>query len=282
MIVAEIPLESCMFAKLPLPSGRGRIRYQELLYAFEALLPLPIEECQIVFADATDGVVACACRKTELESVRSTAEVAIPRELPVWISSQDPEIIRRQLNLLSGNFVSMTRERRQGRTVLLACVILLAAAGIFAISAFHRAGRLERQVSEVRGDIDDLYRIVLPKVDGLAQPDSIRFATIINQLNASRTGVVHSTEHQLIEELAVLIREWPAEAMAQVRSLRLDQSGGQFEITLPDNQHASMLLAHITNTQGWEVQSRSTRPAANGRMELTVQIRRDSSEASDA
>ena len=282
MIVAEIPLESCMFAKLPIPSGRGRVRYQELLYAFEALLPLPIEECQIVFANATDGVVACACRKTDLESVRSTAEAAVPRELPAWISSQDPELVCRQLNLLSGDLGSMIRERRHGRTVLIASVVLLAAAGIFASSAFHRASKLEHQVDEVRGDIDALYRIVLPKVDGLAQPDSIRFATIMNQLNASRTGVVHSAEHELIEELASLVGEWPAEAMAQVRSLRIDQSGGQLEITLPDNQHASMLLSHITNMQGWEVQSRSTRPAANGSMELSVQIRRVSSEASDA
>ena len=99
---AEIPFESCMFAQLPRSSGSKREQRQELKFAFEAILPIPVDQCQMAFAVVDQSIIGCAVRKTLIASYRSTHETAIPRELPDWVPASEQAQCRAQLNLLTG------------------------------------------------------------------------------------------------------------------------------------------------------------------------------------
>lgn len=281
MKFAEIPTESCMFAKLPRPAGSGREREQELLYAFEAVIPLPIDQCQLAFTEAGEFVIGCACIRAELEPFRGTYERAIPAELPDWIQVDDGKDHRARLNLLTGEMRSLIQIRRQESTLKISCVALLLIAILVWIVTARQVESWSRQSQIVREDIRALYNAVLPTVNGNAQPDPIRFATLMNQLSSTRTGAQRDARHELVSELSALLSDWPVRAQAQVRLISLDQNEIRVEISLPDNERALSVLEYLNGRDGWEIRSREISPVAE-RIDLRVTIERQAGGSSDA
>ena len=120
---AGIPFESCMFAQLPRSSGSKREQRQELKFAFEAILPIPVDQCQMAFAVVDQSIIGCAVRKTLIASYRSTHETAIPRELPDWVPASEQAQCRAQLNLLTGEMESLIRINRRNRTLQMVSIV---------------------------------------------------------------------------------------------------------------------------------------------------------------
>ena len=55
MRIHELPTNACAFALLDAPSGGRKDAQLELLYTFEAVLPQPVDEMQVVFSRPVDG-----------------------------------------------------------------------------------------------------------------------------------------------------------------------------------------------------------------------------------
>ena len=82
MKVVELPMQDCMFALLTKPPGSRRVQRQELVYEFEGLIPISLDQVQISFTSADTGVIACACPKAVVDPFRHDAERVIPKSLP--------------------------------------------------------------------------------------------------------------------------------------------------------------------------------------------------------
>lgn len=281
MNIAEIPIESCMFAKLPRPSGSGSERRQELVYAFEALLPIPVDQCQMALTEVGQHVIGCACLKAELEPLRSIHERAIPSQLPDWIKADDPHQCRSRLNLLTGEMQSSVRVIRRDRTLQLASVTCLAIAALVFLASQRLSNQWAQQSEVVREDIQAMYEAVLPPAQGNAQPDAIRFTTLMNQLGSSRTGARDQSNLRLVDDFALLLADWPQDIQAQARSISVDQGVIRLEVSMPDNDRALSMLEYLSAQKSWEIRSREITPAAD-RVELRVQIARLGGKASDA
>lgn len=282
MSTTEIAAGSCMFAKLPKPASSGRERRQELIYSFEAVLPLPIEQLQLSFVEDDGHVIGCACRKELLGQLRARSERAIPESLPGWVADGDHEHLRVRLNLLEGGMTSLIRLRRHRQTLKLATCVLLVISAITALAADRRVAQLRQQQRIVEADIDSIYDAVLPSVAASnAQPDAIRFATLMNQLSATRTGVSVDHHNDLIPELAAILDRWPDATRAKVRGLTIDTSGARIEASVPDNPGASELIDFVRGLDAWTLRSQQQTPANDG-VQLRMQLDRTGKGAGDA
>ena len=171
-------------------------------------------------------------------------------------------------------------QRRKLTLQFVTAAVLIIAAVVFFVTQ-HQSAQWSWQSNAVRDDIQALYQSVLPPASGNAQPDAIRFATIMNQLGSTRTGANRASESRLIDDIVLLLAGWPADLEAQVRSVSLEHSAIRLEMSLPDNERALSVLAYFSEHRGWVVRSREMAPAAD-RVELRVQLERQMSGGSDA
>ena len=278
----QIPVDSCFFAQLPMPTGSSRERQQELMYAFEGLLPLPVEQCQMSFANTEGYTIGCACRKSELAILRAKAERAIPSDLPAWLNTDSPEQIRASLNLLKGDMQSFTRLKRRRKTLQITSISILVFTILLWLALHERARVMKASTDRIRADISSMYSAVLPPAQGGAQPDAIRFMTYMNQLTSTRTGKVQKAEEHIIAELATLLSGWPSELQAQVKLVTLSRSAATLQMDLPNNTLAADLLKHFRiHNHSWDIQSHETTPHTNG-VSLNIQLSYAPTEANDA
>lgn len=270
-----------MFAVLPAPASRGRDRHRELVYAFEGMLPLPIEECQIAFATNGHEIVGCACRRSVLVPMRQRYEVVTPTRLPAWLGVSEPGSCLKQLNLLHGDMRSKIRQRRSGTTLKLVCFLLCVMSALVVYQSRQRLKVWSYQSGVVRDDIQALYDSVLQSGQHATQPDAIRFATVLNELARTRTGADRPHHEDLVADLAYLLARWPEENQTRIQQIQVDASSAQLIVSLPDNDRALAVLDHLADLDGWDVRSRDIQPARD-RVNLNVQIARDERGRSDA
>ncbi len=281
MIAAYIPAESCMFAVLPAPASRGRDRQRELTYAFEGILPLPIDECQIAFAINGAEVIGCACKRAALMPMRLKHEIVTPNRIPEWLGVSEPERCLKQLNLLRGEMRSQIRQRRMRTTLRLVSGIMCVISVLVVYESQQRLRMWSQQSITVREDIKALYDGVLPSGEQSTQPDAIRFATVLNELARTRTGAGPQHHEDLVADLAYLLAQWPSDSQAQLQQIRLDASTAQLSVSFPDNDRALSILDYLTDLEGWDVRSRDMQPTQD-RVILNVHIARSDKGLSDA
>ncbi len=273
MRTIELPCEECLFAVLSSPSGRGNEARQELVYQFEALLPVPIDSVQMVFSRPFEGkVIACACARDRLGSLSLGNERAVPKSLPNWICDAFPSSVCGQLNLLTGSMKPALHRRRERTTAKAVCFVSLLLALLVALGVQRRSSSLDASLEQTNQQIHDLYHAVLPpRASPGGQPDMIRFAALMNQASLTRSGAEVDLDHALASDLAAVLSSWPSTSQSQVRSVIFDQQGMRLEATLPSNEAAGKLLAALRETPGWEVESHSMTPRAD-RVELSLRL----------
>jgi hypothetical protein len=270
-----------MFAVLPAPASRGRDRQRELTYAFEGMLPLPIDECQIAFAINGTEVIGCACERSALMPMRQNHEIVTPSRLPEWLGVSEPERCLKQLNLLRGEMRSQIRQSRMRTTLKLVSGIMCVITVLVVYMSQQRLRMLSQQSITVREDIQALYDGVLPSDEQSTQPDAIRFATVLNELARTRTGAGPQHHEDLVADLAYILAQWPSDSQAQLQQIRLDASTAQLSVSVPDNDRALSILDYLTDLDGWDVRSRDMHPTQD-RVNLNVQIARSDKELPDA
>jgi len=262
MSISHLPMERCLFAELTVPSKRGRMGKQELLYEFEAFSPIPIEQLHVVFTHHEGCVIGCACSRDELVKYQNSAEMLVPAGLPEWLGTNgDSAAICSRLNLLTGNFQPESQRIMARRTSIMACIVLLGAAFLFLSASLRRAEALADSSAEIGLRIDAMYKSVLPPPqEGVLQPSSIRFQTLLNELSTTRTRDGSEQHSPLIPRLASVIASWDSESKARVRSLTIAETELRVVAGLENNQRALAIVEHLRHSVDWSIQSHSVTP----------------------
>jgi len=287
MRVHEIAAEECVFAVLDTPIGRGNHRRQELLYQFEAVLPLHVEELQIVFSKEHDGrVIACGCRRSQVHALQSQAELLIPESFPEWVENEfaSPVLnqIRESMNLLTGCFQPLSVKRYERSTARLVATASLAVLIIVVITSQRRVRSIQEQQAVVDAQTDRLFQRVLPPSTGPGtQPDAIRFATLLNTMQSTRTGVSDVQREDLIADLAAIFEGWPSDIEIQMQSLDLGSDSLSIQLSVQQDEAVAQVIAKLSELQQWAILSRTTTPRSSG-VDLSIRFHRRINQESDS
>lgn len=274
MRVHQVPQQECMFALLDAPHGRGKQAIQELVYQFEAMLPCDIATLQMVFSrPLEDGkVVACACPKSQIESWQDRYDLACPASFPQWLRVTNADSVRSQLNLLSGAMRPRSVRMREGQTAKLLCFLSLVSLLLVFLGMQRRIESHRQARAVIEDQIAELYSGVLPPAaPGITQPDSIRFAAMLNQASAVRTGTSQDRAKDLIADLTTLLETWPEQSEPRTQSISLTSTGARLQLTLPSNEKAADFLSAFRTSPEWEIHTQETRPQ-NGEVSLTLEL----------
>ena len=287
MRVHEIAAEECVFAVLDTPIGRGNHRRQELLYQFEAVLPQSVEELQIVFSKEHDGrVIACGCRRSQVHALQSQAELLIPESFPEWVenefASPVSNQIRESMNLLTGCFQPLSVKRYERSTARLVAIASMAVLIIVLITSQRHLRAIQQQQAVVDAQTDRLFQNVLPPSRGSGtQPDAIRFATQMNTMQSTRTGVSDVQREDLIADLAVVLEDWPSDIEIQMQSLDLGSDSLSIQLSVQQDEAVAQVIAKLSELQQWAILSRTTTPRSNG-VDLSIRFQRRANQESDS
>lgn len=275
MRIHQLSSNECAFAVLDAPTGTGKEARLELLYQFEALIPQSIDEVQVVFSKPMDGkVVACACNKETVQGFRSKAEILIPDSLPDWLEVELFDAQRKQLNLLTGSMRPILSLNRDLATAKLVCFASIVALLVAFVGLQRRISQIETQQVAVNEQIASMYDEVLPFATGPnTQPNAIRFATMLNQARATRTGTVQLAQQDLVKDLASIFGQWPTVKDIQVRSLILSPDTVRVELSVDDNQSATQVIEQISQLTEWTIETRATNPSSD-RVDLSMTLSR--------
>lgn len=265
MRIQELPSNACAFALLDAPSGGGKDAQLELLYAFETVHPQPIDELQVVFSRPVDGkVVGCACDRKTVQGFRSKAEMLIPQTIPEWLGVQDSDSQRRQLNLLTGSLrptALLNRDRISSKIICFASIVMIL---MIILGVNRRINAIESQRVIVDEQVAELYADVLPQSIGPnSLPNAIRFAALLNQARATRTGAVQLSQQDLVADMAGLFEWWPSEIDVQVRSIIMSDGTIRLELSVQDNELAAQVIQSLDQLPEWEIKNRSMTPRSD-------------------
>lgn len=260
--IHELLSNACAFALLDVPSGGSKEAQLEMLYAFEAVLPQPVDEMQVVFSNPIDGkVVGCACDRKIVQGYRSTTEILIPQSVPEWLGIEITDSQRRQLNLLNGSMRPTSSLNRDRLTAKMICFASIAMLLMFVLGVNRRINTIESQRAIVDEQVAQMYDEILPRSTGPnTLPDAIRFAAMLNQAHATRTGAVQFSQRDLTADLAGIFKQWPNEIGVQVRSLIMSADSIRLELSMQDNEIAAQMIQRLDQLPEWEIKHRSMTP----------------------
>ena len=109
--------------------------------------------------------------------------------------------------------------------------------------------------------IIEMYDEVLPRSTGPnTLPNAIRFAALLNQAKATRTGAVQSSKQDLVADLAGILEQWPSDVDLQVRSFVMSAGTVRLELSVQSNERASQIIQSFDQLPEWEINNRSMTP----------------------
>jgi len=274
MRIHQLPQNECFFALLDVPANRGKDARLELLYQFEAVLPQPINTVQVVFSKSINGkVLACGCDKKRVKSYQGQADMLIPESIPDWLGVDSSLALQRQLNLLTGSMRPTSVISRERTTAKLVCFTSVAILLFVLIGVSMRINSIDTQKGIIEQQISAEYDRVLPQASTISQPDAIRFATLLNQTRATRTGKTRIEENDLVSDFANLVEDWPESLGLQTSSLALDNQGIRLQVSGPDDSATTGLIQYFAENPHWAIDTRSTIPRSD-RIDLNMSLSR--------
>ncbi len=263
MRVHEISSRFCSFAILDAPVGSKSVVRSELLYSFEAYLPCSIEDVVVVFSTPLNGkIVACACSRDVLQEYRLNYEAVILESFPEWIQYDDK--VRASLNLLSGDIRPISTENRARTTSKIVCFASLVIALLMLIAVHRHADSNGLKRLEIEGEINRLYNDVLTAdTSSSSMPNAIRFAAMVNEAQATRTGDVESTQPDLVADMATIFDQFPADTHIQLELFTLSSSSLRLSVAFYNNDDALVFIEQLSQLKKWEIKNRTLKPSEN-------------------
>jgi hypothetical protein len=253
MTAASVPSSELYFAVLDRPvSPRGRARAEELAYAFEAAVPVPIDSVCAVYRTLPDArVLAVAIDRARAGPLARTHTIAHPAAWPDWLAPLAERIDPVSVNLLSGPCrsarVAVARDSLVRHALVgLALVALAASIG------------LERRIRDERGDAaaaqtraSEIYTRALGPAAGAAQPPAARMTSELRRLRATR-GPAAATREQTPADtvLAGLLSVWPADSRARTESITVAERTVEVVLRVDDLDAAQAFISALGAAPG--------------------------------
>lgn len=156
-------------------------------FAFEDLLPIPIEEVACAFAPVGDWFIACGLPREGLSNlINPRTRTLVPATIPPWVLEQAglpgaPPSLARRLNLLTDEHEPPVVRRARRRQVLQIAALAALLVSLFVAGVQRRIEVLKGGEVFAEERIRAAYARVLPPSSS-AQPPAVRLASELRSL----------------------------------------------------------------------------------------------------
>jgi len=253
MTATSVPVSELYFAVLAPPvCPRGRSRSEELAYALEAALPVPLDSVHAVYRPLSDArVLAVAIERTQAEALARTHTSVHPAAWPDWLSPLAEGMEPTSINLLSGPCRSP--RVTTARNILVRHALL----GIAAIALAASIG-LERRIRAQHADTtsaqaraSEIYTRALGPAQNNVQSPAARMTSELRRLRATR-GPAAATRTQTPADtvLASLLSAWPADSLARTESITIAERTVEVVLRVDDLDAAQTFISALGTAPG--------------------------------
>ena len=158
---------------------------RRLSYAFEEMIPTPVEDLALAFARAGDRIVGCGIDRDSLQRVVDVATRTLtPDGLPDWLGEQLGDALAtvdpRRLNLLVGQDEPRSVRHARRRVVFVAFACLLAVLALFAVGIERRVRTLAAARADAQNRAATAFALAYPEPG--RQPPAVRLASELRTL----------------------------------------------------------------------------------------------------
>lgn len=276
MTVARVPPDQLFFAVLDHPvSPRGRARREELIYAFEAAMPLPMDAVHAVFMPAPDGrVLAVGIDREKAELLGRNHPQAVPAAWPGWlvplVGSKEPN----GCNLLTGPCQSPLA-RSAWRSVTVHALVGILLLSVLAVVGLERRIRFERDAAaEFRSEAQSIYADALGGAGSSSQPAAARMTSELRRLRATRGASQDRSEDQPADlALAALLTAWPG-VNAKTESIVVAERAVDIRLDVEDLSAAQTFIEAFNGVSGFRLGPTTTDRQPDG-VRLSVRLDRE-------
>ena len=250
---AAVPPERLYFAILDRPvSARGRARTEELGYAFEAAIPVPLASVHPVFRTLPDGrVMGIGIDRRLAASLGSDAARAHPAHWPIWLEGTAEGIDPRSVNLLDGPCRSplVASARRSSAAHALLAVLVVAAIV---------SGGLERRIRAAQMDTagavaatESVYAASLGTPAAAGQPYAARMTSELRRLRATRQSSGEPRDELTADRvLAGLLSVWPDGTPARTEAITVAERTVDVVLRVDDLEAAQAFVTSLGRAPG--------------------------------
>lgn len=249
-----LPPEQFYFASVE-QSSRRRMRNEQVLYAAEPYLPVPLEDVHTSIVTANDGTtIFCAVPRDVLASLPAATLTLRPAALPDCFEGiAQPE----QFNLLTGPYEPRrVRRLRRGSSLLASFSILLLSTLI--VTGFTRRAAALRDAAAVREDaVHTVAQRVIESPPG-AQSTQQLFLQLTAELRGLRqTRAADIVDPELFDApaiLAELLALWPSDLIVRTESLNIARSQITVRADVQASTDVQRLADALAQLPGWQLQ----------------------------
>jgi len=260
------PVERLYFASVKAPSTRrGRRWLEQVCYAAESQLPIPLEELHAVIADGADGMaILCAFARAELDGLPPEAVTLSPSAVPECIARQ---VAPEQFNLLTGAFEPRRARllRRSTNLVLVLSICLLGALAVAGLT--RRTSALHEAISSHASATQTVAQRVLEPTAaaGSTQQLFLNLTAELRGLRQTRTAEVVDPElFDAPATLASLLERWPSDVAMRTETLTISRAQITVRADVPASGDVQRLADALAEIPGWQIKQPRVNATSDG------------------
>lgn len=253
MTPVAVPSSELYLAVLDRPvSPRGRARAEEIAYAFEAAIPVPLGTVHAVYRPLPDErVLAVGIERARAEAIARRHSGAHPAGWPDWLDPVAGGVDPASVNLLTGPCLSPSVAAARRGLVRDVCVglVLIALAASVGLERRIRAERDHAAAAEARAA--EIYHRALGPSLNPAQPPAARMTSALRRLRSTRGPAAASSEQVPADAvLAGLLSVWPDDANARTESITVAERTVEVVLRVDDLDAAQAMISALGAAPG--------------------------------
>jgi hypothetical protein len=255
------------------PSRRSRRSIEQILYAAEPQLPVPLEELHAATAPGTNGrIIFCAVPREALQEVPHSALTLSPSELPEFLVD---EAAPEQFNLLTGPFEPqrIRRMRRAGNVFVALTMVVVGAAIIFGLR--RRTAACDEAATAHTTTIQTVTQRAIQSTQAHQSTQQL-FLMLTAELRTLRqtrsTGIVDPQLFDAPGTLADVLALWPSELNARTESLSVTRTQIVIRAEVPASADVQRLADSLSQLPGWQLRQPRVDSTAKGGASCTITL----------
>lgn len=254
MTAASVKPTELYFAVLDRPlSPRGRARQEELSYAFEASVPVPVDSVHTVYYTLPDSrILAVAIDKCQAESLAHTHTSLHPECWPDWLVPLTGGIDPLSVNLLTGPYRSRATTATYRMLICHVLIGLTLIALAVSIGLERRIHAKQHEATQAQTQASEIYSHALGPASGSLQPPLARMTSELRRLRATR-GPADTSQSQSPADtvLASLLSAWPVDSQARAESITIAERTVDIVLRVNDLDAAQTFISALGGASGF-------------------------------